>query len=194
LNDLTPSCHHARVLSSRYQDGRSIGNERTTTDLEAMNARPRAAPTIAERRGGFPVPSKTAGEDRRARTPARHIFLWDFCRDSPLPSLLVSCQDVEPSADSVVHVPLSWLRGRVASYASSDVGGSAAVRAVTDSGGPSSRVIGISFRHDRLDRLNVLAKAEGVSRSEMVGRLVDRAVDRTPAVTVDGRRFVPVKR
>lgn len=59
-----------------------------------------------------------------------------------------------------------------------------------------SRVVGVSFRLGRLARLDDLAKAEGVSRSEMVGRLVDRVSGDSlsgPDVRVDGRRFVPAR-
>ncbi len=55
------------------------------------------------------------------------------------------------------------------------------------------RVVGVSLQEPTLRALDRLARREGVSRSGMVGRLVEREGARggVPEVRVDGRRFVP---
>jgi metal-responsive CopG/Arc/MetJ family transcriptional regulator len=54
------------------------------------------------------------------------------------------------------------------------------------------RTLGVSLRPEVVERLDELAKIEGISRSAMIDRLVQREdVRKVPEVTVDGRRFVP---
>ncbi len=63
----------------------------------------------------------------------------------------------------------------------------------------SSRPVGVSLSESSIKRLDQMAKREGVSRSGMIARLVDRAADGSggngiPDVHVGGVRFVPERR
>jgi hypothetical protein len=55
------------------------------------------------------------------------------------------------------------------------------------------KVVGVSLRPEVLERLDQLARSEGVARSGMVARLVERAGSGVLEVRVDGRRFVPAR-
>lgn len=57
----------------------------------------------------------------------------------------------------------------------------------------ASKVIGISFQGETLERLDRLAAREGVNRSQMIRRLVERDERASPEVVVDGRPFVPAR-